>query len=140
MKLLAVVLLAAALPGELAQSLTAWLEANLGRPYVWGATGHKSYDCSGFVWRMLTDNGVFLKRTTARKLYMATEPAAQPDFGTLVFFDDLKHVGILQDQRSFFHASSSQGTIRAPLAPYWAPKIVGYRRLPVAGDEPRPTQ
>ncbi len=139
MKLLACLLLAAALPDDLVQNLANWLEQNLGRPYVWGATGHKSYDCSGFVWRMLTDNGVFLKRTTARKLYLATDPATEPAFGTLVFFDDLKHVGILRDQRSFFHASSSQGTTRAPLAPYWAPKIVGFRRLPLEAPPQKPT-
>lgn len=133
MKFAAAVLLLAALPGELTKGMAEWLGGNLGRPYVWGATGHKSYDCSGFVWRMLTDNGVFLKRTTARKLYMATEPAEKAEFGTLVFFDDLKHVGVVRDKESFFHAATSQGTTHAQFAPYWTPKIVGYRKMPV-GD------
>ncbi len=133
MKLFAWLILAIALPDDLAQHFSVWLSGNLGRPYVWGATGHKSYDCSGFVWRMLNDNGVFLKRTTARKLYVATEPTEEMSFGTLVFFDDLKHVGILKDKRTFFHASSSHGTMQAALAPYWSGKVVGFRRLPLAG-------
>ena len=133
MKFAAALLLLAALPGELTKGMTDWLGDNLGRPYVWGATGHKSYDCSGFVWRMLTDNGVFLKRTTARKLYMATEPAEKAEAGTLVFFDDLKHVGIVRDKDTFFHAATSQGTTHAHFAPYWTPKIVGFHKMPV-GD------
>jgi cell wall-associated NlpC family hydrolase len=132
MKFLAGLLLAIALPDDLARQFSDWLGGNLGRPYVWGATGHKSYDCSGFVWRMLNDNGVFVKRTTARKLYMATDMTEEMSFGTLVFFDDLKHVGILKDKRMFFHASSTHGTMEAPLAPYWSGKIVGFRRLPFA--------
>lgn len=136
MKVIAWLILATALPDELANHFSEWLSDNLGRPYVWGAAGHKSYDCSGFVWRMLNDNGVFVKRTTARKLYMATEPTADRSFGTLVFFDDLKHVGILNDNRSFFHASSSHGTMQAQLSPYWSGKIVGFRRLPLVVRSP----
>src|SRR5688572_1981364 len=74
--------------------IKAAIERNLGRPYVWGATGMKSYDCSGFVWRVMYENGIFMKRTTARKFYMLLKPATkeqQGQFGTLVFFDDLKH-------------------------------------------------
>src|SRR5262245_65024346 len=68
------------------------IEKYLGRRYVWGATGIKSFDCSGFIWRVLYENGVLFKRTTARKLYMMLPPAPkeeQGSFGTLIFFDDL---------------------------------------------------
>jgi len=134
MKFAAAILLLAALPGELTKAMTDWLGSNLGRPYVWGATGHKSYDCSGFVWRMLADNGVLIKRTTARKLYMATQPVEKAEFGTLVFFDDLKHVGIVRDKDTFFHAATSQGTTHAHFEPYWKPKIVGFRKMPLSVD------
>lgn len=135
MKVLAWIILANGLSVDLVKNFTGWLNENLGRPYVWGATGHKSYDCSGFVWRMLTDNGVLIKRTTARKLYMATEPAEKAEFGTLVFFDDLKHVGIVRDKDTFFHAATSQGTTQSPFAPYWRTKIVGLRKMPAGGAE-----
>src|SRR5215510_2170087 len=46
------------------------IEKYLGRRYVWGATGIKSFDCSGFIWRVMYENGILIKRTTARKLYM----------------------------------------------------------------------
>ena len=110
------------------------IERYMGRPYVWGATGLKSFDCSGFVWRVLRDNGVFIKRTTARKLYMMTKPApkeARGTFGTLVFFDDLKHIGIIDSPNSFYHSQTSIGTNRSEMNAFWRQKIYGYRQLPI---------
>ena len=113
--------------------MRAAIERHLGRPYIWGATGLKSYDCSGFVWRVLYDNGIMMKRTTARKFYMMLKPASkeeQGNFGTLVFFDDLKHMGIVDTPQAFYHAQVSAGTNRSPMNSFWKPKVYGYRRLP----------
>jgi peptidoglycan DL-endopeptidase CwlO len=109
------------------------IESRLGLPYVWGAAGMKSFDCSGFVWRVLWDNGYFIKRTTARKLYVAldTPPEGREwDFGNIVFFDDLKHCGIVAGPRSFYHAQTSVGTNLSQFDPYWRPKVCGVRALP----------
>jgi len=114
--------------------IKAAIERNLGRPYVWGATGEKSYDCSGFVWRVMYENGIFMKRTTARKFYMILKPATKEEqgtFGTLVFFDDLKHIGIIDTPTAFYHAQVSAGTNRSTMNSFWKKKIYGYRRLPV---------
>lgn len=113
------------------------ISKNLGRPYVLGSTGIKSYDCSGFVWRVLTDAGVFIKRTSARKYYFAMPEVeggkeAQYAFGQLVFFDDLRHVGIVADEESFFHAQTGQGTRRSPFDPYWRTKLIGFRAIPLS--------
>jgi cell wall-associated NlpC family hydrolase len=111
------------------------IKNNLGRPYVWGATGRKSFDCSGFVWRVFYENGILMKRTTARKLYLTLPKAAKEDqtrFGTLVFFDDLKHIGIIDDSSNFYHAQVSIGTNRSPMNSFWRPKIYGYRTIPLA--------
>jgi cell wall-associated NlpC family hydrolase len=116
--------------------LKASVENHLGRPYVWGATGLKSFDCSGFVWRVYFDSGVMLKRTTARKLYFslpAPPQNSQYSFGNLVFFDDLKHVGIVDSHDTFYHAEYSTGTSRSRFDPYWRKKVVGVR----AGPAPR---
>ncbi len=116
-------------------SVKAVIENHLGRPYVWGACGVKSFDCSGFVWRVMTDNGILIKRTTARKLYMSLPrvPAAERfSSGNIVFFDDLKHCGIVADGKSFYHAESSIGTNLSRFDPYWRPKITGIRAMPKA--------
>jgi cell wall-associated NlpC family hydrolase len=112
------------------------IERNLGRPYVWGATGLKSFDCSGFVWRVLYENGIMMKRTTARKFYLMLKPASKEEqgtFGTLVFFDDLKHMGIVDTPQAFYHAQVTGGTNRSPMNSFWKPKVYGYRRLPAPG-------
>jgi cell wall-associated NlpC family hydrolase len=111
----------------------ATIQKNLGRPYVWGASGMKSFDCSGFLWRVMYENGVLLKRTTARKFYMTLPEAGKEDqssFGTLVFFDDLKHVGIIDDATAFYHAQVSVGTNRSQMTPFWRKKIYGFRKFP----------
>ena len=113
--------------------IKAAIERNLGRPYVWGAAGLKSYDCSGFIWRVMFENGILMKRTTARKYYMLLKPVTKEEegnFGTLVFFDDLKHVGIMDTPKAFYHAQVSAGTNRSEMNSFWKKKIYGYRRLP----------
>lgn len=106
------------------------IEQHLGKPYVTGSTGLKSFDCSGFVWRSLVDSGIYLKRTSARKLYFSLQPApetANSSFGTIIFFDNLRHCGIVNDANSFFHADSKRGTTISPLQPYWKNKVCGFR-------------
>jgi len=109
------------------------VEQYLGRPYVWGAAGLKSFDCSGFIWRIMAENGLYVKRTTARKLYISLPRAPKfgyYDSGALVFFDNLKHVGIVKDEKSFYHAQVSKGTNLSTFDPYWRSKICGFRRFP----------
>jgi cell wall-associated NlpC family hydrolase len=110
------------------------VEKYLGRPYVWGAVGLKSFDCSGFVWRIMADNGIIMKRTTARKLYMSLPRVPKDgsyDSGSLVFFNNLKHVGIVKDREAFYHAQVSRGTNLSSFDPYWRRKICGFRRIPI---------
>jgi len=115
-------------PGALCRAA----DRHTGRPYVWGASGLKSFDCSGYVWRTLMDNGLLIKRTTARKMYLSL--AAVPDSeryeaDTFVFFDNLKHIGIVQSDSTFYHAQSSKGTNLSKFDPYWRNKVYGFRRL-----------
>lgn len=142
--LLLLLLLQAGAPDQPAAAPGAWppprpaIERHLGRPYVWGTSGLKSFDCSGFLWRLLLDNGVLTKRTTARKYYMSLPRVASRNqeygYATIVFFDNLKHVGIVNDQGGFYHAQSRVGTNLSRFDPYWRRKIAGFRsvRLPRA--------
>jgi cell wall-associated NlpC family hydrolase len=110
------------------------IDRYLDRPYVWGSSGLKNFDCSGFVWRVFADNGVYFKRTTARKLYMSlakTTADGTWNFGNIVFFDNLKHCGIVCSRDTFYHAESRKGTNLSRFRPYWHPKIVGVRQFPI---------
>ena len=118
---------------NIAAGLRSTMEKYLGRRYVWGASGIKSFDCSGFVWRVMFENGILLKRTTARKFYMILPPVAKEDqwnFGTVVFFDDLKHVGIVDTADAFYQSQVSIGTNRSQMNSFWRRQIYGFRRLP----------
>jgi cell wall-associated NlpC family hydrolase len=110
------------------------IKRHLHRPYVWGSSGLKSFDCSGFVWRVLYDSGVLIKRTTARKFYLSL-PAVEQNknyrSGNVVFFDDLKHCGIVSNEQIFYHSRSSMGTTLDSFDPYWRRKVIGFRAIPV---------
>lgn len=43
----------------------AYARAQIGKPYVWGAEGPNSYDCSGLVWRSYYNAGYHWTRTIA---------------------------------------------------------------------------
>lgn len=110
------------------------IESHLHRPYVWGASGLKSFDCSGFVWRVLNESGVPIKRTSARKFYMslpAVEQNQQYRPGDIVFFDNLKHCGIVSNEQKFYHARSSMGTTLDSFDSYWNRKVFGFRAIPI---------
>jgi cell wall-associated NlpC family hydrolase len=78
-----------------AQKAIAFAYAQLGKPYVWGATGPGSYDCSGLVQAAWAAAGVAIPRTTYEQwaaLPHVPMSAIQP--GDLIFFDGEGHVSI----------------------------------------------
>ena len=110
------------------------IEHRLGAPYVFGATGPNVFDCSGFVWSVFQSAGVSFERVSARSLWNQYAPPSEDEkykLGTLVFFNNLKHVGIVADANGFYHASSSHGVEYSPFNDYWTSRIVGFRRIPV---------
>ncbi|HEY3216847.1 MAG TPA: NlpC/P60 family protein [Candidatus Eisenbacteria bacterium] len=122
-----------AAPPDTGAHLRAIIESHLGRPYVWGSCGLKSFDCSGFVWRVMQENGILLKRTTARKYYLSLPKVSDQErwrFGNVVFFSNLKHCGIVEGREGFYHAAVSAGTHRSQFDPLWRQKISGVRAMP----------
>lgn len=113
------------------------IQDRLGIPYRANGTDDRGYDCSGFVWKVYQEAGIDLKRTSARTLWERLPEADEKDeteFGTLVFFEGLGHVGIVRDGYSFYHASTSQGVTRSfysDYSNYWGKRIIGFRRVPL---------
>jgi cell wall-associated NlpC family hydrolase len=109
------------------------INARLGIPYLYGSTGPNRYDCSGFIWSVFQDAGINFERSSARTFWEEFEPVEGDErfqFGTLVFFNKLGHVGIVADENGFYHASSSKGITYSTFEGYWGKRIVGYRRIP----------
>ena len=114
-------------------SLLAAIQAHVGASYHFNRTGPEDFDCSGLVWRAFQDIGVSFQRGPARS-YWATMPAPpeaeQFKFGTLVFFSNLSHVGIVVDEKGFYHSARHGGVMYSPFNDYWLSRIDGFRRVP----------
>lgn len=111
------------------------IQSRYGIPYLYGSSGPNRYDCSGFVWSVFKDAGISFERMSARSLWSMSIPvegAEKYKFGTLVFLNNLGHMGIVADENGFYHASSSKGITYSPFKGYWESRIVGFRKLPVA--------
>jgi cell wall-associated NlpC family hydrolase len=118
----------------LSQLLMSAIDARLGSPYIYGSTGPRGFDCSGFVWSVYNSAGVRFDRGSARYLWSRFTPAKDDEktqFGTLVFFSGLTHVGIVADANGFYHSSRSHGVVYSPFNKYWLSRVDGYRRIPL---------
>ncbi|MDQ0986468.1 C40 family peptidase [Streptomyces sp. V2I9] len=97
-----------------AEKVLAFARAQIGKPYVWGATGPSSYDCSGLTQAAWREAGVTLPRTTWDQVEFGTRVATadlQP--GDLVFFyDDISHVGIYKGEGMMIHAPKPGANVR----------------------------
>jgi cell wall-associated NlpC family hydrolase len=115
------------------QSLLTAIQSHLGATYRFNRTGPEEFDCSGLVWRAYQDIGINFQRGPARS-YWATfeEPSKdqQFKFGNLVFFSNLSHVGIVVDEKGFYHSARHGGVMYSPFNEYWLSRIDGFRRVP----------
>lgn len=117
------------------------ISAKLGIPYLYGSAGPNRYDCSGFVWAVFKDAGIDFERSSARTLWQMSIPVEGDErfkFGTLVFFNNLGHIGIVADKEGFYQASSSKGITYSKFEGYWQNRIVGFRRLPAMSSADAP--
>ncbi|MCA1592374.1 MAG: C40 family peptidase [Acidobacteria bacterium] len=125
--------------GRPERMLLSAIEERLGTPYRMGATGPNRYDCSGFVWSVYQSAGINFERATAHTLWNEFAPATEDEkhkFGTLVFFNNVRHVGIVADENGFYHASSSHGVVYSRFNDYWLKRIAGFRRVPLPQATP----
>ena len=114
--------------------------AQLGEPYVWGAEGPDSFDCSGFIHYSLNQTGYSLGRTTADSYSRRTSwqyvdrNALQP--GDLMFYysdtptdgDHIGHIGIYLGNGYHIHASSDYGYIVICRVEGWYDEMLSHGR------------
>jgi murein DD-endopeptidase MepM/ murein hydrolase activator NlpD len=120
------------------EALLAEAMSHLGKPYVFGASGPSSFDCSGYVSYVLNQAGIKnFRRTNVRGLYAMTTPIApgnaQP--GDLVFFHStystpspVSHVGIYLGNGQMIHAGKPVN-ITSINTTYWQNHFFGFGRL-----------
>jgi cell wall-associated NlpC family hydrolase len=108
------------LPAGTAGKVIAYAEAQLGKPYQWGATGPDAFDCSGLAMMAYRAAGITIPRTSQAQWQYGTRippPAAQP--GDLVFFAGSDgtpqapgHVGIVIGSGTMIEAYATGYPIR----------------------------
>lgn len=99
--------------GRAAAALAA-AKTKIGAPYVWGATGPSSFDCSGLTSWAYAQAGVQLDRTSQAQTDDGTrigQSELKP--GDLVFFySDLHHVGLYAGNGQVLHAPKPGANVR----------------------------
>ena len=98
------------------QEIVEYAKQYLGCPYVYGGSGDKSFDCSGFTMYVYKKFGYTLSHSAIAQSKVGTYVAKEDlQAGDLVFFldyetmDGIGHCGIYIGNGEFIHASSGSG-------------------------------
>lgn len=87
-------------------------KTQIGKPYVYGANGNSSFDCSSFVQYVFKKTlGITIPRVSAEQSVFKPKLHNNIKKGDLLFFETLEkgrisHVGMYIGNRQFIHASS----------------------------------
>ena len=112
----------------------------IGRPYVWGAEGPHSFDCSGLTQFVYQEVGIDLPRRAISQSKVG-EPAGRLQRGDLLFFSTdarqslVTHVGLYEGNGVMIDASKRHGRVRRDNLddPYWVERFMFARRVNASG-------
>ena len=119
-------------------SIVAEAKKYLGTPYIYGGASPSGFDCSGFVYYVLKQNGFSPYRTPADQYNQGTYVAkANLQPGDIVFFagtgssNAISHVGIYVGGGQMIHSPNSRSTVSYAdiTSGYWANHYYGTRRM-----------
>lgn len=119
--------------GGTSELLNKMVKAGTGKPYVWGATGPDSFDCSGLVQYALREMNKSFPHYSGDQ-WNASTPVSDPKAGDLAFFGPggSDHVGVYSGNGKMFSAQSPQSSPNIGFANIsdWSEPLAGYRRVP----------
>jgi cell wall-associated NlpC family hydrolase len=133
------------LPAGAAGKILAYAEAQLGKPYVFGAAGPDAFDCSGLAMMAYRAAGIVIPRTSqAQWAFGRQVPASQVQPGDLVFFAGSDgspaapgHVGIVLNPAARTMINAYTGAFPVEVDTYGLPTskgglspVVGFTRPP----------
>ncbi|MEU6573051.1 NlpC/P60 family protein [Streptomyces sp. NPDC046805] len=90
-------------------------QSQIGKPYVYGATGPSSFDCSGLTSWAYAQAGVSIPRTSEQQANIGTRITSVNDLqvGDLVFFfNDIHHVALYAGNGQVLHAPRTGTVVR----------------------------
>jgi cell wall-associated NlpC family hydrolase len=102
--------------------------AQVGKPYVWGATGPDTFDCSGLTeWSWLQAGVAIPRVASAQQAWAAPVPVSQLQPGDFVFFGNpAHHVGVYVGNGMMVNAPHSGATVA--VVPIWWNDLAGFGR------------
>lgn len=80
--------------------------AQIGKPYIWGAVGPDSFDCSGLTSKAWLAAGKGIPRTSQEQLRLLPKVAVKDmrPGDLIIYFDDASHVGMYVGDGAMVHA------------------------------------
>ncbi len=95
-------------------AVIAYAYAQLGKPYVFGAAGPRTFDCSGLTMMAWRQAGVSLDHSSYIQMNEQTVriPVSRMSPGDLVFFEGGGHVGIYIGNGNFIHAPHTGDVVK----------------------------
>jgi peptidoglycan DL-endopeptidase CwlO len=123
-----------ATPNQAVATVIAYTEQQIGKPYLWGATGPDAFDCSGLVMMAYRAAGMAIPRTSQQQWAFGPRvSASQVQPGDLVFFAGADgtvtspgHVGLVIGGGMMIEAYATGFPIR--VAPYGNRDPIGFTR------------
>ncbi|MEG0854849.1 MAG: SH3 domain-containing protein [Terrisporobacter sp.] len=103
-----------------ASAVISYAKSLLGKPYIWGAEGPNSFDCSGYTQYVFKNsaNATIPRTSSQQSKYGTYISKSNLKPGDLVFFDtsgsndgNVSHVGIYIGSNQFIHCSSSKAKV-----------------------------
>lgn len=117
------------------QKIIELAKSKLGSPYSYGSAGPHSFDCSGFTYYIMSQNGISLPHSAAGQAGCGVRVSkAELKPGDLVFFDTyggISHAGLYIGSNKFIHASSYGSGVKISdlNEAYYAPRFVTGARV-----------
>ena len=129
-------------PDVLAQDAVDLAASLIGRPYVWGAEGPNSFDCSGLTQYVYQHFGIELPRRAVNQSTAGDGAGRRLQRGDLLFFSSdtrqslVTHVGLYEGNGVMIDASKRHGRVRRDdlSDPYWAERFMFARRVGPSAD------
>ncbi len=119
-------------PSEVAGRAIQFALGEVGKPYVWGATGPDAYDCSGLMLRAYQAAGITLPRVARQQYWAGAQlPVRQAQPGDLLFWgydtsnpDSIHHVAMYLGNGRMVEAANQTVPLRQRAVSFNEPELM----------------
>lgn len=120
--------------GNRADIIINYAKSFTGVPYVYGGQSPSGFDCSGYIWYVFNNFGVYLPRTASAQFHYGHSISSGEAYpGDLVAFgsgNSITHIGLYLGGGRFISATSSSGVaVESIYASYWSARLYGFSRI-----------